>query len=431
MERKKILISAYALSPVKGSEFGAAWSTITNLATQHDLWVLYGISDDHMGDTLTLDKYIKQNPDPSINFIKVQGGRLANCINLLNKAGAGWFFYPAYYLWQKKALTAAREILSEVPIDVVHQLGPIGFREPGFLWQLDKPMVWGPIGGMITIDNRLLEGKPFITRLKATVKTGINYMQLNHSSRIRSAFEKAGVLVAATRTGQRIIEQKFNRKSYHMPETWLKEHAYNLADKFENISPEVQLVWSGSHIDRKNLQLCLHALAKVKAGNWCLNVLGSGPLTPAWKKLARELKLDTHIKWHGHLDRDSALNIMKGAHLHIITSIAEDNPNVVFEALSFGVPTLTIDHFGMADSVCNRCGVRITVAENKVMMVNMAAAITRLLADTEMLKKMAAAALVCALAHHREKRLAMLNTFYAEAIQIYNKQEVGAGYILT
>ena len=130
--KKKILISAYAISPVRGSEYGAAWNTVINLSRQHELWVLYGMSDAHMGDTETLQQYLKDHTLPNVTFIEVKASRLANTINLLNKAGLGWFFYFAYSLWQKEALTAAQELLATVDIDVVHQLGPIGYREPGF-----------------------------------------------------------------------------------------------------------------------------------------------------------------------------------------------------------------------------------------------------------------------------------------------------------
>jgi hypothetical protein len=176
--KKKILISAYAISPVKGSEYGAAWNTVINLAKEHELWVLYGMSDDHMGDTQTLCEYIKANPVPSAIFIEVQPPLIARAINLLNKAGMGWFFYFAYYLWQKEALSTAKTLLEYADIDVVHQLGPIGFREPGFLGKLNKPLVWGPVGGMNIVSPVLFEDKSALTRLKFGAKNIINKIQI-------------------------------------------------------------------------------------------------------------------------------------------------------------------------------------------------------------------------------------------------------------
>lgn len=414
--RKKILISAYAVSPYRGSEYAASWNTISYLALSHDVWVLYGMSDDHMGDTETLRNYIKKNPNPAITFIEVDGGRLAKTINLLNKAGAGWFFYFAYYLWQKQALRAARKVLETVDIDVVHQLGPIGFREPGFLWKLNKPMVWGPIGGMMSVDKRLLKGKPLVTRLMFAVKNLINYLQLNYSARTRKAFDRADVLLAATTHGQSVIRERFGKESIHMPETWLVQDARFAEEKFLDINSQVRLVWCGTLTERKNLQLCLHALAHVNKKNWVLDVIGTGPLSSSLKKLAIKLNINGNIVWNGQVDRTVAVKIIRNAHLHMITSVAEDNPNVLYEALSYGVPTLSIDHFGMADAICDCCGVKIAVDENQVMATKMAVVLTHLLTNPNILSVMANSTLLSNEKFEWSRKLSKLNQIYNQAI---------------
>ena len=35
----------------------------------------------------------------------------------------------------------------QLRFNLVHQATFCGFREPGFLWKLDAPFLWGPIGG--------------------------------------------------------------------------------------------------------------------------------------------------------------------------------------------------------------------------------------------------------------------------------------------
>ncbi|GAA4333135.1 hypothetical protein GCM10023149_39700 [Mucilaginibacter gynuensis] len=421
--KKKILISAYALSPVKGSEFAVAWNTVTKLADHHELWVLYGMSDDHMGDTQTMRQYIIDHPLPSVHFIEVRGSWLANTINLLNKVGLGWFFYFAYYLWQKEALKTAREILKRVDIDVVHQLGPIGFREPGFLWELDKPMVWGPIGGMIFTDERLLQGKALLTRLKFRLKNSINTYQLN-SGRIRTAFEKADVLFTSTQSGREIVKEKFDRDSYYLPEVGILKQMPFDRNKFKNIADgNVELVWSGSHIERKNLELCLDALAKVKATNWVLNVLGSGPLTEKLKLKSSQLNIADRIKWHGHLKREEAINVMAQSHLHIITSIAEDNTTVIFEAMSFNVPTLALNHCGMRDVICDSCGIRIDIDDRDMMVNNLAVALNGLLTNPQRLEILAKNTGICADSHSWDKRLVRLENMYNEAISLHNERK--------
>ncbi|SDP31176.1 Glycosyltransferase involved in cell wall bisynthesis [Mucilaginibacter sp. OK268] len=420
--KKKILISAYAISPFRGSEYGAAWNTVTHLASQHEVWVVYGMSDNFMGDTQTMKKYVEETPLASVQFIEVQPGRLAKAITLLDKAGLGWFFYFAYYLWQKKALSVAREVLKTVDIDVVHQLGPIGYREPGFLWKLNKPTVWGPIGGMNIINPELLKGKPFSTRLKFNVKNTINHIQLNYSKRIREAFLQADVLVAATSAGQQTIREKFGVESYYLSEQGIVNHTFLDESKFDHINQQVQLVWSGTLIERKNFSMCLDVLAKVKQNNWKLHVLGNGPLKEKLQQKAAELKLTDHLVWHGHIPRPDAIRVMSGAHLHIITSIAEDNPAVIFEALTYGVPTLTMDHCGMGNVICNKCGIKIKLDVYDTIVNNMSAALEDVLVNPHKLVDLAQTTLICAADHSWDNRLARLNSMYEEAIQVREKR---------
>lgn len=425
--KKKIILSAYAISPVKGSEYGAAWNMVVKLSQQHELWVLYGISDDHMGDTQTLREHIKNNPLPSVTFIEVRPGQLSMAINKLNKWGLGWFFYFAYYLWQKNALKEAEKIINEVDIDVVHQFGPIGYREPGFLGRLNKPLVWGPIGGMNIISKTLLENKSFKAKLKFNAKNAINHFQLGHSARIKKAFQRADVLIAATGRGQQTIKEKFGRESYYLPEQGVINSISLNESKFNTINDTVHLIWSGTHIERKNLDLCLDALSLVSQKNWMLHILGDGPLTEQMRQRADELQLSANITWHGMLKRDEALKVMDTAHLHIITSIAEDNPAVVFEALSAGVPTLTPAHCGMDDVICNTCGIKIKPGNRTFMSRSIATAIENILKEPAILKNKADATVSCAGKHTWDIRLNKINAIYNEAIVLHGK---ATGYVI-
>lgn len=48
-----------------------------------------------------------------------------------------------------------------------------------------------------------------------------------------------------------------------------------------------------------------------------------------------------------------AVEMFKNAHMHIITSISEGNATTIWEAMSYGVPTLSFDHCGMLDTLSN------------------------------------------------------------------------------
>ena len=70
-------------------------------------------------------------------------------------------FWPAYYwgynCWQKSVYEVARRLHKSQQFDLVYQLNMIGFREPGYLWQLPIPFVWGPMNGFHSIPLSFLK----------------------------------------------------------------------------------------------------------------------------------------------------------------------------------------------------------------------------------------------------------------------------------
>ena len=217
---KTILLLSYAISPTKGSEYAVGWNFLINLAKNNKVHVLSGLSGDHMGDTEEIEQYFKDNPHPNINLIAVKPTRLANFINWPNRVGLlGPIFYLAFPFWQKEAYRVAKEILKKEQIDIIHHLNPIGFREPGYLWKIDKPFIWGPIGGAIFVNTILLKNFPIKYKIFFYIKNSINYFQLKYNKRIRKASDKASEIVFCNtdnkenfekylgKTGQIISEQ--------------------------------------------------------------------------------------------------------------------------------------------------------------------------------------------------------------------------------
>ena len=178
---KDILVLAYAISPSKGSEYAVAWNYVTAMSRYHRLTVLYGTSGEHMGDTVEMERYIREHPVPNVTFVAVAPSRTAERLNALNKRGIFVYsFYLAYRQWHKSVYRAARELVRKKHFDLIHYVGPIGYREPGYLWKLDLPYVWGPIGGTRNPSFRLLGAvSTFPGLCKLLFRTVANVLQLD------------------------------------------------------------------------------------------------------------------------------------------------------------------------------------------------------------------------------------------------------------
>jgi glycosyltransferase involved in cell wall biosynthesis len=419
--KKTILISAYAISPYKGSEFGVAWNIVLNLSTKYNVIVLYGVSDEHMGETVSLKNYLQIYTIPGVKFIEVKPGKLALILNYFNRIGIHWMFYLAFRIWQKRAFLAAKKVFTEEQIDIIHQLVPIGFREPGYLWKINKPFIWGPIGGTAIIDSHLFANKSYSEQIKYRCKNVLTWIQFRFSKRVRLAFKKADVILSARSIDQANIEKVHGRMSIHFPEHGIVKFPIAIKKDHNKKINKLLLVWSGRIDNGKNLSLCLEALSKIQNCNWVLNVVGDGPLLKSEKIFAEKLNISSQINWHGYLPREQAVEIMRNSDLHIITSIAEGNSTVVFEAMSLGIPTLALRHSGMKDTICNQCGILIPIGPYDEMKKQIAIHVSRFIENPELLNLLHNGVKECLKKHDWSIRNKVIDSVYEQALRHFEQ----------
>lgn len=73
-----------------------------------------------------------------------------------------------------------------------------------------------------------------------------------------------------------------------------------------------------------------------------LDIVGTGPLLPALRDRARQLKVEASVRFHGRVNHEAVLRLMHDADLFCYpTSASEGFPKVVLEALACGLPVVT------------------------------------------------------------------------------------------
>jgi len=136
---KKILVTAYAVNPYKGSEDGMGWNFILQIAKLN-----YVVAVTRKNNRTSIERYFDEHDE--LNELKQR-------ITFL------YFDWPQQLLWWKKgsllsmiyfyfwqlscAVWLRRRKLN---VDIVHNLNFHNDWTPSFLWLLNKPFVWGPVG---------------------------------------------------------------------------------------------------------------------------------------------------------------------------------------------------------------------------------------------------------------------------------------------
>jgi glycosyltransferase involved in cell wall biosynthesis len=404
--RLKVLISAYACSPYQGSEPGVGWGFVAALAKRHDLWVI--VEEEKF--RRDIERYLAENPEFS-QSVRFQFLRKRRNRQLRKLWPPSYYWY--YRRWHKEALTLAQTLHREVGFDLVHQLTMVGFREPGYLWNLGIPFVWGPVGGMGLFPWRFL---PMMGSYGAFYYLGYNlynYLQTRFSTRPRRAALAAGVgLITATPENQIGAEKYWDCSSTLISEVGLPPAAALVPTRRQTGEP-LRLVWTGLHIPRKALDLALAALASLPEGTaWQLHVLGEGARTSRWRSQAQALGLADRCHFHGWLARDKAMQVMASSHLMLITSLRDLTSTVTVEALALGLPIVCLDHCGFGGVVNGSCGIKVPVTTPHEVTEVLTAAIAKLAADEASRFELAKGAVLRALDYSWEKKGEVVDGIY-------------------
>ncbi|MGL1922386.1 MAG: glycosyltransferase [Hyphomicrobiales bacterium] len=354
------MISAYACSPYKGSEPGVGWGFVLALSKLHDLWVIVEEEKFRADIELWQSKSPEEAKNIHFHFLRKKRNRKLRKI---------WppSYYWFYRIWHQDALELAEKLHRAIDFDLVHQLTMVGYREPGYLWKMGIPFVWGPVGGMGYFPWRFLGQVGLYGGVYFLGYNTYNWLQERFLKRPKMAAQKAqSGLLLATSENKTIALHRWNIDGQVLAEVGVPKNIVDSPNsRLKNAQP-FRLVWSGQHTPGKALNLALLALAQLpKSINWQLDILGSGRRTAAWKKMAEQLNIDEHCHFYGNLPRDKALNIMQNAHVMLITSLRDLTSTVTIEALSLGLPIICPNHCGFADAVTSECGIQISLITPK------------------------------------------------------------------
>lgn len=410
---------AYAISPYRGSEYSVTWNYVMHLSKDNDLTVIYGMSDNHMGETSTMENYLKENRITNVEFVAVKPNHLANLLNWPNRHNIlVYTFYYAFAVWHRQAYNIVKALLEKESFDLIHFVGPIGYREPGYLWKLGLPYVWGPVGGANNVPWQLMKHMPLSGKIKLAFRSIANTIQLHTMRRLRKALKSTNVLMTATSENQHKFKEIYNKDSICLPENCITGGISLNEDKFKNPS-KYNIMVIGRLDANKSVGILLEALIKVSRREMLhVDIVGDGPLRDRLQHYASRHGLEELITWHGQLPRHQAVQLFNSAHLHVITSVSEGNPTTIWEAMSYGVPTLSFDHCGMHDTLCDRCGIRVPIARHYNGCVDaLARAINDLLDHPARFRQLADGTVQCAKHYTWDEREKFLNNLYDELLK--------------
>lgn len=382
---KTILLLTYTTSPYKGSEPSVSWNYIINMSRCCKIIVLYAMGKDD------IDQYLSDHTMGNVVFYNIPVPK-QDYNNILDDIRYNY----NQHKWHYKAYLKAKELCRIHEIDVVHYLNPIGFREPGYCWKLNKPYVWGPIGGVHIRPLSLWKAQDAKGILNTVFRIVVHNALLYFSPSVRGAVRHTDILFSATLKTQKQFNSIHHKPSIYLPENGITEMYITEPIQYKT---KLNLIWVGSICSRKALILLLKAITKISdqyRSQIHLDVVGDGNLRKKMERFCERHRILGIVTFHGNLPRSEVQKIFAKSHLHIISSLGEATTTVLFEAMSHGIPTMTLDHCGMAGVVCEKCGIKIPIRSYTQVVNDMKSHIERIVKEPAIITKLSQGVLECA-----------------------------------
>lgn len=124
-----------------------------------------------------------------------------------------------------------------------------------------------------------------------------------------------------------------------------------------------RILFTGSLIPRKGVDLLIHALARIKHLHFELDIVGQGPAKPLLEQLVAQYGLQDRVHFHNFMDNQAAQEFLSSHDLFVLPSRRDGWGAVVNEALMQGTPVICSNHCG-ASVLINSANGAVFQSEN-------------------------------------------------------------------
>ena len=418
---KRIAVISYAISPFNGSESSVGWNYVTHMNKCAELYVFYGTSSLYVGDIKQTKDYVEKHKLSNVHFIPIliKENFWNSCLRKLYRYNFKLPFYFQYKEWHRRVYDKVYELVEKGEIDIIHYLNPIGFKEPGYCWKIKLPYIWGPLQGVHNCPYALLPALSFIGKMEALIRLVFHNYFLYCSRNVRNAMLRADVLLRATAETQVQVEKEYGRLSLLLPENGISKMKRSLPISYKPKSQKLRLIFIGELCQRKAVIITLNALSvmpKRYLDKVEFVIVGGGKEEKKLRNYVVKNHLSDIVRFTGKIPRADVDRYLAQSHLHLITSVGEGNPTVVWEAMSWAVPTLSLDHCGMATVVDSDCGFKISMQSYSQILNDICNSIIQLIENPHKVSELSMGVINKSKDYMWDNRVDVFQNAYKEAI---------------
>lgn len=400
----KILMSAYACIPGRGSEPGVGWNMAVQMAQHHTVWVIT-----RENNRAAIEAELARNPLPNLHFSYFD---LPKWTLFFKRGQAGTHIY--YYLWQIGAHKLAKQLNQQIQFDWGHHVTFVKYWAPSFLAFMPFPYIFGPVGGGETAPRAFWQGFGPVGVLFETVREASQRLA-ELDPWVRLSAQRATVALATTKeTAERLRILGAKRikvvSQVALPDAELQM----LASLPPPPTQPFRFISMGNLLHLKGIHLALEAFARLPIEQSEFWVVGDGPEYERLQAQAKALGVEQRIRFWGWLPRPEALQKLAECHVLLHPGLHDSGGFVCVEAMAAGRPVVCLDLGGPAVQVVEGTGYKVAARNPEATVSGMTEAMQQLIENHTLYQQMSQRARQHTLESCRwSDRVNYINRFYS------------------
>lgn len=338
-KKYKVLLSAYACEPNRGSEPGVGWNWALEIAKRgHDVTVLTRSNNKH-----DIDLFLSKNK-VNLNFIYYD---LPKSFLRLKKIMGVNFYYS---LWQLGIFFYVREYFKKNKFDLIHHITFGVFRQISYLSFLKIPFVFGPVGGGERAPMKLRKSFTYKDWIKDLIRDFLNELTF-YNPFYRLMLKRSVLVLVKTKETLTYIPKKYHNKTIIHLEIGINE-INSTKRNVDADSGKFKILCVSRFISLKALHMVLFSVAELNScyDNIELTIVGTGPLEKKLKKIQSIFKM-TNVKWIPWVNQNDLKFYYQDADIFLFPSLHDSSGNVVLESISNSLPVICLDLGGPVEII--------------------------------------------------------------------------------
>ena len=268
-----------------------------------------------------------------------------------------------------------KSLVERLAVDVIHQPIPVSPKTPSCLYGIGVPVVIGPLNGGMKYPPAFQKEHGLVAGAAMALGRAIS----NVFNLVIPGKRLASLMLVANPRTRAALPRGIRGRVVELVENGVDLQIWRQKLPNAGAAPELRLIFVGRLIDWKALEIVLEAIARVsKHQAVSCEVIGDGPMRQIWQDMAKQLGLETTVKFSGFLSQPECARRLQAADVFVLPSLFECGGAVVLEAMAVGLPVIATAWGGPLDYLDDNCGILVEPSSREDLIEGFANAMIRL-----------------------------------------------------